>query len=413
VSRRAALPRVLLSSTVVVAVDVGKRSFAVSVSGADRRRLLGPVEVAMTRPGLDGLVEQVRAVLPGADCAVRVGVEAAGHYHQPLITAASWPAGWQVWELNPGHVTEQRRVMGRRRVKTDAVDLEAITELLLAGRGQPVTDRHQVLGELAAWAGHRTRRVAARTATKNQLLGQLDRAFPGLTLALPDVLGTKAGRLVAEHFTDPARLAGLGPARLIRFAAARGLQLRRPLADRLVAAARDALPTRDAAVARQVLADDLLLLAELDRQVLAAEAVLARLLPASPFHTLTSVPGWGCVRAGNYGAALGDPARWPGPRQVYRAAGLSPAQYESAGRRRDGGISREGSVDLRRALIDLGVGLWLTDPASKSYADRLRARGKHGGIISCALAHRANRIAYALVRDQTSYNPTRWPRRED
>jgi transposase len=362
----------------------------------------------MTRPALDRLVEQLRAVLPEGGVSVRVGVEAAGHYHQPLIAATSWPEGWQIRELNPAHVSEQRRVMGRRQVKTDAIDLEAITELLLAGRGEPVTDRRQVLGELAAWAAHRTRRVAARTATKNQLLGQLDRAFPGLTLVLPDVLGTKAGRLVAEHFADPARLAALSPARLVRFAGARDLQLRRPLAERLVQAARDALPTRDAAVARQVLAGDLLLLAELDRQVLAAEAELARLLPASPFRTLTSVPGWGCVRAGNYGAALGDPARWPGPRQVYRAAGLSPAQYESAGRRRDGAISREGSVELRRALIDLGVGLWLTDPPSKTYAAALRARGKRGGVIACALAHRANRIAYALVRDQASYDPTRW-----
>jgi transposase len=152
VSQRVVLQSVV-SSTVVVAVDVGKRSFAVLVSGPDRQRLLGPVECAMTRPGLDRLVERVRAVLPGLDSPVRVGVEAAGHYHQPLVIAASWPEGWQVWELNPAHVTEQRRVMGRRRVKTDAIDLEAITELLLAGRGQPVADRHQVLGELAAWAG--------------------------------------------------------------------------------------------------------------------------------------------------------------------------------------------------------------------------------------------------------------------
>ena len=38
----------------------------------------------------------------------------------------------------------------------------------------------------------------------------------------------------------------------------------------------------------------------------------------------------------------------------------------------------------------------------------LKARGKHGGVIACALAHRANRIAYALVRDQACYDPTRW-----
>lgn len=83
-------------------------------------------------------------------------------------------------------------------------------------------------------------------------------------------------------------------------------------------------------------------------------------------------------------------------------------QYESAGKRRDGAISREGSVALRRALIDLGVGLWLSDPAAKAYAGELKSRGKPGGIIACALAHRATRIAYALVRDQVTYDPCRW-----
>jgi transposase len=76
-------------------------------------------------------------------------------------------------------------------------------------------------------------------------------------------------------------------------------------------------------------------------------------------------------------------------------------QYESAGKRRDGTISREGSVRLRRALIDLGIRLWLNDiPAKAAYAARLRGRGKKGGVTACALAHRANRIAYGLVRDQ-------------
>jgi transposase len=400
------------TTTVVVAVDVGKTSVALSVTDGAHRRLLGPVEVAMTRPGLAAVTEKVLRLLPDGDVLVRVGVEAAGHYHQPLIAPHVWPSGWQVLELNPAHVTEQRRVMGRRRVKTDAIDLEAITELVLAGHGHDVAGADLVAGELTAWSAHRSRRVQLRTATKNQLLGQLDRAFPGLTLALPDVLGTKVGRLVAAEFADPGRLAALGPSRFVRFAASRGLQVRRPLADRVVQAARDALPTRDAVVARRVLAADLLLLADLDRQIDGAERELAMLLPSSPFRTLTSVPGWGTVRAASYGAAVGEPTRWPGPRQLYRASGLSPMQYESAGHRRDGAISREGSVTLRRALIDLGIGLWLTDGPSKAYAAGLRARGKHGGVIACALAHRANRIAYALVRDHSDYDPTRWQPKE-
>ncbi len=67
--------------------------------------------------------------------------------------------------------------MGRRRVKTDALDLDAMTELLLAGRGVRVQPDVSAWGVLASWAGHRRRRVLTRTATKNQLLGQLDRCF--------------------------------------------------------------------------------------------------------------------------------------------------------------------------------------------------------------------------------------------
>jgi len=227
-------------------------------------------------------------------------------------------------------------------------------------------------------------------------------------LVLPNVLSAKVGHLIAAEFADPARLAALGPSRFIRFAANRDLRVARPLADRLVQAARDALPTTDAAIAREILAEDLALLADLNAQISAVEHELALLVPVSPFAPLTTVSGWAAVRAATYGAALGDPARWPGSAQIYRAAGLSPAQYESAGKRRDGHISREGSVALRRALIDLGLGLWHWDTPARAYAHELKARGKPGGIIATALAHRANKIAYALVRDQAAYDQTRW-----
>jgi transposase len=399
-------------STVVVAVDVGKTEFAFSVTDVGRSLLLKPrTGCPMTAGSLRQVVHEIQAVLPEG-ASVKVGIEAAGHYHRPLLAAQSWPAGWELLELNPGHVTEQRKVLGKRTIKTDVIDLQAMAELLLASRGLPVRDSSLVLTELTAWSAHRTGRVALRTATKNQLLGQLDRTFPGLTLALPDVLGTKVGRLVAAEFADPARLAALGSSRLIRFGAARGLQIRKPLADRLIQAAKDALPTRDAAVARAVLTADLALLGDLDNQIEHATTHLARLLPLSPFAPLLTVPGWAAVRVGNYGGALGDPSRFDNYRQIYRTAGLNPIQYESAGKRRDSVISREGSVELRRALIDLGVGLWLNDLGAKAHGRALRARGKKGLVIACAMANRANRIAFALVRDQQPYDPTKWTRKD-
>lgn len=99
------------SSTVVVAVDVGKTEFAFSVTDATRTLLLKPrTGCPMTGPSLARVLADIGRVLP-VDAVVKVGIEAAGHYHRPLLDA-SWPVGWEVLELNPAHVTEQRRVLG-------------------------------------------------------------------------------------------------------------------------------------------------------------------------------------------------------------------------------------------------------------------------------------------------------------
>jgi transposase len=124
------------AGTVVVAVDVGENTVALSVTDAARHPLYGLVDFAMTGPGLASVVNRVCGLLP-ADATVMVGIEAAGHYQWPLLTPTAWPAGWQVLELNPAHVREQRRVQGRRRAETGAIDLEAITSWCCPGAGAP------------------------------------------------------------------------------------------------------------------------------------------------------------------------------------------------------------------------------------------------------------------------------------
>lgn len=403
---------VALDRLVAVPVDVGKSSAMAMVVDFSGRRLAAPFEFALDRPGVAGFVARVEQALPVDAVLVRVGVEACGHYHRPLVASRALPEAWQLVEENPAWVSAQRRVNGTGRTKTDPIDLVAIADLLLAGRGYEVVVGGQPLVELTAWVAHRRRRVQARSAVKNQLTGQLDRCFPGLGATLSSVLGTKVGRLIAVEFPDPERLAKLGVSRFRSFAARRDVRVNVTMAQRLVAAARNALPTPDAGVARQVLAADLALLDRLDTQLVEVDARISALVPATVYGVLTSGPGWGPVRAAGYAAGVGDPARWPSHRQVYRAAGLNPAQYESAGRRRDSGISREGSVPLRRAILDLGVGLWHCDPAARAYAAGLRERDKPGAIIACALGRRANKIAFAMVRDQTVYDPACWTTKE-
>ena len=106
---------------------------------------------------------------------------------------------------------------------------------------------------------------------------------------------------------------------------------------------------------------------------------MARLLPDTPFAPLTTVPGWGTVAPPTTAPRSATRIRPAEARQLYRASGLSPAQYESAGKRRDGSISREGSVALRRALIDLGIGLWRADQPPGAMASSCGPAARRAG----------------------------------
>jgi hypothetical protein len=141
---------------VAVPVDVGKH--AAMALGCDfTGELLGrPFEFPMTLAGVRLLVDRVQAATHGrAVRLVRVGVEAAGHYHQPLTSTGVLPADWQLIQISPAQVAAQRQLTGRRRLKTDALDLVAISDLLRAGHGASHRVLASALGELAGWVAHR------------------------------------------------------------------------------------------------------------------------------------------------------------------------------------------------------------------------------------------------------------------
>jgi Transposase len=96
-----------LRQLVAVPVDVGKATAVLMACDFTGRMLLPAVEFAMTRDGLSAVLARLRAALPADVRLVRVGVEAAGHYHRPLTTAGLWPAGVPAMTdpgTAPGHV---------------------------------------------------------------------------------------------------------------------------------------------------------------------------------------------------------------------------------------------------------------------------------------------------------------------
>jgi transposase len=308
-------------------------------------------------------------------------------------------------------VKAARATQASRRLKSDLRDSAAMVELLGRGAGRRPQVRTTAMAAQTAWVAHRRRKVAAQAALGNQLLGTLDLVFPGLDGCFADLLDAKAGRLIVAELADPDRMRRLGVEGLRRFCARRGVLLRRPKAVQLIAAAQVALrlPAGEHAVRLAMLAADVALLAALEADIATADAQLAAVLGDTPAGVLTSLPGVAVVRASAYGAALGDPARYPNDAAAYRASGLVPAAYESAGRARPGqAISREGSVELRRAILELGRGLGRSEPDFVRFRHDLAARHKPAGVIAIAVGHRAYRLAFALMRTGSTYDAARW-----
>jgi transposase len=302
---------------VAVAVDVGKHAAMALVCDFTGELLARPFEFPMTMAGVWLLVERVQLATSGrAVRLVGVGVEAAGHDHQPLVSTAVLPADWQLVQVNPTQVASQRQLAGRRRLKTDALDLVASSDLLGAGHG----------------AGHRVlaRRWVSWLGGWPTGSGGLRPGPPSRTSSWARSTGPSAGGVAVSGACTTPRLAGWcwpssppGSAQRARVA---GLQQaaatqgsRSWVAERLVAAATVAIPTDQAPMAQTIIDRDLTLLAAFDAQVAQADKHLAGLLPQTPFAVLCSGPGWPVVRAATYGLGSATrhggpaPSRWIGP----------------------------------------------------------------------------------------------------
>ncbi len=394
-----------------VPVDVGKWSAMALVADHHGEVVVAPFEFRLDEPGVHGLLSAINAAVSSRDAVVcRVGVESAGHYHRTLV-ARLRAGGVEVVELNPAAVKQARAQQLLRRLKSDERDLGAMAELLVRGAGRRPQIRDEAMAAQVAWVAHRRRKVAAHVALSNQVQGHLDLVFPGLGACFDGILRSKAGRVIVRDVADPDRIRRLGSEGLRRFVARRGVVLQRRKADQVIEAAKTALrlPIAERAPVAALLAADVALLDAIDAEIGRAEDQLTEVLDATPARVLISLPGVGVVRASAYGAAIGDPFRFPNAAAAYRASGLVPAEYSSAGRRRGGQhISREGSVELRSSILELGRGLAGHDTDFAAYRQRLRSSGKRPAVAAVAVGHRAHRLAFAMLRSQAPYDSKRW-----
>jgi transposase len=109
-------------------------------------------------------------------------------------------------------------------------------------------------------------------------------------------------------------------------------------------------------------------------------------------------------------ACVGDGSQFAKGRQMAASIGLTPKQFSSGGKDRLLGISKRGDAYLRTILIH---GARSTIAHAKHREDRLSiwvtglAKRSHTNVAAVALANKTVRMAWAMMRNNTDYDPER------
>jgi transposase len=345
----------------------------------------GEVEVAKERfPTTQAGLAALAGFLIEAG-AKTVAMEATGIYWRTVYYALEGLFE-ELWLCNAAHV---KNVPGR---KTDLSDAEWLADVAAHGMVRPSFVPPPDIRELRELTRYRKTQVDARAKEIQRLEKILQDAGVKLT-SVASTVWSKSSRAMIEAMIagerDSAVLADLAKGKM------------RKKTDRLEAALESHFGAHHAILCRQVIDH----LDFLDRSIATLSAeICERLVPFEPqVALLTSIPGISATTAQVIVAETGaDMSRFPTAGHLCAWAGLAPASYESAGKKRPVG-TRKGAPWLRRTLIEAARAAARTKGTyySAQYSRLARRRGPNKAVV--AVAHSMLDTAWHLLSTGALY----------
>lgn len=399
-----------------VSLDISKYFHVVMIHNGLGEIVTPTFEIDIFQSGFDQLCQAIDQARSRTQAQlVLVGMEPTSHYFENLarhLLRRSQP----VRLINSFAVKQNREQQLMRREKTDEIDVATIGDLLRRGEGTPFKPPTGVYLQLQQLDRVRLGKVKIQTMLKNQILGHLDRIFPGLVLLGDEAKERYTPLFDVDFWTcqtlqhlirvcpNPHPLARMLPAQLVQLFHAQQYRLGPAVAAKLIAYAQKVLlPDPQLALVRcELLQHDLTLLDEVQAHIAALERRLADLVAQTPYQVWTKIKGLSCVQVASLAAAIGDPANYTHAGQVFRRSGLVSGRNDSGRRQRKGKgnrVLKTGDVYLRRALMNAVATLSLHQPIPGRY-NQLLQKNKPAGVARVATARRTLGILWATLRDQ-------------
>lgn len=406
-----------------IGIDVGKyEHVAVAYDGLGQL-LTRPLRFGIRAADYQALFAWVATVVSDPAVPPLFGLEPTGHYYEQLVYELAQKYGpQQVYIVQTTDVARRRADWNQGTFKNDEVDAAIISELLRQGHGRPYHPDEGAYLSLYQLERYRWAREQASTRLKNQIVGHVDRLYPGLVIS--DQAAAARYQPLFHNLWDhdtPRRLLLLYPqpcdlrrtdvqTLCQRFRTA-DYWMTRPYAAKILAAVR-ALPLPDAELAARrsaFLEQDLASLAYVEGQLAEVATEMVDLLDLT-WGLWLRPTGVEPLRLACLVATIGDMRQYHSARQLFGRSGLHSGCHDSGTRQQRGQGERmvkPGDRHLRRQLLRFTLSMVAHYPALQTYRNQLLQRGKRKITANIAVARKLCGLLYALASQERPFDPTR------
>ena len=396
----------------LVGIDLGKRT-NVAVVIDQQARQLGRFSFSHDQEGYAYLSRQLQRICKqvGAE-EILVGMEPTGYFWK-LIAAELDRHGVKYRLVNAYTVKKHREGDQLDRAKDDNRDAFAIADLLRTGK---FTETQRLTG---VYADLREYNVTYYRFTQEigRLKGLLDTAvgqcFPELRQLFKSLTGKTVQAMLRRHASAQV-ISRLSLAEFLTRVEAdfTGKRLQQKKLHQAYQLAQVSVGLADRGAHQltiRCLLDELAMkeaqLAEVKEQLMSC------FLSCPDAEYMLSLP-LGEVTTARILAEIGDPRRYSSAKQLVKLAGIQPTPNRSGQKTRSPTpMSGKGRAALRTMLFFGCLHLIRTDAAFIAYYQHLKTRSKNPlsglqaiGVLMGKILH----ILWALIRQQTYYDPARW-----
>ena len=385
-------------------VDAGKSDHYCVVIDAEGKRLLSR-RVTNDEADLLELISAVTTLAAGGELTWAIDLNAGG---AALLITLLIAADQRLLYI-PGRTVYHASGAYRGEGKTDAKDAAVIADQARMRRDlQPLRPGDDIAVELRILTSRRTDLVTDRTRAINRLRAQLLEYFPALERAF-DYSKSHAALILLTGYQTPDGLRRAGAARLTAWLHKRKARN----ASDIAANAIEAANAQHTIVPGQQLAAAMV--ARLAKEVMALDTEIGdtdamieeRFRRHRHAEIILSMPGFGVILGAEFLAATGgDMSAFDSVDRLAGVAGLAPVPRDSG--RISGNLKRPRRYNRRllRACYVAALISIRSDTASRTYYSRKRTEGKTHTQAVLALARRRLNVLWAMLRDNTLYQPT-------